>query len=691
MTLIVLFTAAWLALSLAASVFWTGSLWGLAGWGTVSFTWGTILAIVVFVYALVRRRAAGGTDVPEAPSRLERAVPWLAPAAFLLIAWLLHARHDLVGESGAVSRAIAGGALFTKAAPLATLVYAAVYRFMNEVFLRTAAGTGTVLSIAAGLLYTVLAFRAAAFARRDLAGKAVFFASGWVAFFFGVPGSGALAMTAALLFLVAALAAFRGRHPVWAGLALVIAIGVHTSLACLVPAYLWLLARATREGRREEANVAGAAATVFLAVLLVSLVLATGSTGPVGALVSTVGSLSRASAGEILRDGANALLAGGPVTALALLLLVAGGRRRDSGLGAFAFWLVVPATAAVLLAGSRVQAGLRWEIAAATAPVFAVAALVLLGERLPGRRAMRAACLVVGALGLFHLVPILAAGVSEPVATARLRSLPLEAGRAETILGYRSLERHRWKEASERFAVAVEADSLNVIARWGYADAAIANEDFVEAIGQLDRALRIVPDNFEVRRRLAEAYVSQRWYEEAVREFERLVAERPLDAGLWLRLGYARNRAGEYEAAAIAYERAMQIDPADEAGRDGVVSAWVNEGTRRQQEGDVKTARMYYERAIDMNPRVWQAYNNLAVLEAESGDREGALATLRRGAGMSPHSPDIHLNLGLALEEAGLLEEALEHVYRARQLSPMTPGYDEVIARIEKRLEKERR
>ncbi|HEM46322.1 MAG TPA: hypothetical protein ENO23_04665, partial [Alphaproteobacteria bacterium] len=409
MTLLSIFTAAWLILSLVAAAAAPGLLWGLAGWRVFSFTGGTVIAAVILAFTLVRQRGAkkaegaGGKGTPEAagaggagaaapplPSRLERAVPWIAAAAFLVIAWVLRARHDLVGEAGAVPGAIAAGTILTKAAPLATLAHALLYRFMNGVFLRTAAEAGMVLSILSGLLYTILAFRLAARVPGDLAGKAVLFASGWAALFFGVPGVGAVSMAAALLFLLLAVDAFYGGHPAPAGLALVLAIGMHTSLACLIPAYLWLLARRTGAGRRHEANVSAMVTMSALVVLLVAVALLEGGGGPLGVALSGLGALTHTSIEATARDGLNALLAGGPVTLLAIVLLVAGiargrapraagagtaeiraagdaaandtaartGGRGDAprpGLRRFVFWLVAPATIAVLLAAPRVQ------------------------------------------------------------------------------------------------------------------------------------------------------------------------------------------------------------------------------------------------------------------------------------------------------------------------------------------------
>lgn len=88
-------------------------------------------------------------------------------------------------------------------------------------------------------------------------------------------------------------------------------------------------------------------------------------------------------------------------------------------------------------------------------------------------------------------------------------------------------------------------------------------------------------------------------------------------------------KAGSYERAEAAYDRALELRP-------GEVGVWVNRGNTRKMRGNTEGALADYEAALALNPGFAQAWANRGILRDTLGDAEGAIADYRKALELDP-------------------------------------------------------
>ncbi|OGU10243.1 MAG: hypothetical protein A2075_21575 [Geobacteraceae bacterium GWC2_58_44] len=130
--------------------------------------------------------------------------------------------------------------------------------------------------------------------------------------------------------------------------------------------------------------------------------------------------------------------------------------------------------------------------------------------------------------------------------------------------------------------------------------------------------------------------------------------------------GNARFGAGEREAAALSYRRALQIDPC-------FAAASFNLGCTLELLGGPGEALPHFARAAALRPDWCEARSNLGFALARVGRMAEAAAELQAAAALSPADAGIRNNLGLALSELGRGEEALASFQEAIRLDPLYP------------------
>ena len=118
-----------------------------------------------------------------------------------------------------------------------------------------------------------------------------------------------------------------------------------------------------------------------------------------------------------------------------------------------------------------------------------------------------------------------------------------------------------------------------------------------------------------------------------------------------------------WEAAAEAYQRALELDP-------GYADAACNLGSVRFHQGRRDEARAAFLLAVEAAPFHVEAHLNLGVLCEEDGGDEQALAHYRKALESDPHYPDIHVSMALIYEKLELVRTALSHWRRYLQLEP---------------------
>ncbi|MFS2013749.1 tetratricopeptide repeat protein [Azospirillum sp. CT11-132] len=131
-------------------------------------------------------------------------------------------------------------------------------------------------------------------------------------------------------------------------------------------------------------------------------------------------------------------------------------------------------------------------------------------------------------------------------------------------------------------------------------------------------------------------------------------------------LGRTLSELGQVDAAAAAYRRAIQFDPALEGAHLALASLLGGRGGPR----DWATAAMAYRRALRLNPYCPESYHDLGIALRQDGAMGEAQASQRNALVLHPGFAGAHMNLGNLLVEVGRVDEALTCFRRALLIEP---------------------
>lgn len=135
-----------------------------------------------------------------------------------------------------------------------------------------------------------------------------------------------------------------------------------------------------------------------------------------------------------------------------------------------------------------------------------------------------------------------------------------------------------------------------------------------------------------------------------------LQAQQPQTAYGWFLLASSLDEsAGQAEAAARAYARALELDPA-------LAAAHTNLGNLEHRLGHRGSAREHYQRALAIDPEQPEAHYNLGNLYDDIGEPDAAIQEWTRSLALEPDFADAHFNLGASLSRAGDLDAARSHL-----------------------------
>jgi tetratricopeptide (TPR) repeat protein len=209
---------------------------------------------------------------------------------------------------------------------------------------------------------------------------------------------------------------------------------------------------------------------------------------------------------------------------------------------------------------------------------------------------------------------------------------------------------------------------------------ALSRKEYSLAVEYLESALSAVPEATRLHYPIALAYRGLGDAEKAqehlalrgeigVRPADPLVDElQELKRGerVYILRGRTAFRAGDWDAAAREFRKALESDPES-------VTARVNLGSALGQAGDRIGAIHQFRQALERAPDNAMARYNLGVLLGLEGRHEEALEQLRAAAELEPRDAESRRELAKALIRAGQGEAAAEEYLRASDLAPFDP------------------
>jgi Tfp pilus assembly protein PilF len=139
--------------------------------------------------------------------------------------------------------------------------------------------------------------------------------------------------------------------------------------------------------------------------------------------------------------------------------------------------------------------------------------------------------------------------------------------------------------------------------------------------------------------------------DEAIAEFNILLASHPSDPDMNFQLGAAFAEKGEYDAAARHFEKTLEVEPKNPEAETNLANALLNSGKTDE-------AVEHYRNIVGREPSSALAHYNLAVGLHRLGQLPEAIAHYKEALRIDPNYPDANRFLGEALLQNGQPVEA---------------------------------
>ncbi len=152
--------------------------------------------------------------------------------------------------------------------------------------------------------------------------------------------------------------------------------------------------------------------------------------------------------------------------------------------------------------------------------------------------------------------------------------------------------------------------------------------------------------------------LNQGQFAAVIQRAQPLAAKHPREFVLHHLLALALDQSQQPAAAALAYEKALQLKPA-------MADLWFNLAIVYTQLGQAESAEQAYRRAIQIQPGFFEAHGNLGTLLQRQGRLDEAQACYQQGLRIQPQDARGHFNLGTVLRDKGQLQAAVESYQRA--------------------------
>ena len=168
----------------------------------------------------------------------------------------------------------------------------------------------------------------------------------------------------------------------------------------------------------------------------------------------------------------------------------------------------------------------------------------------------------------------------------------------------------------------------------------------------------VMSESWRQRWALAEEYLANRQYEQALIEFDGILKEDSEDFEAYNGIGFAKIQLAKHEEAIASFKKAIEINPQYTQAYDNIGVAY--SFLRRYRE-----AIPYFEKAIHVDPEFVAAYNNLASTYLLLGQYQEAVIYYQKAFQVDPQNADSAYSLGVAHNDFGKTKEAREYLEKS--------------------------
>jgi Flp pilus assembly protein TadD/TolB-like protein/DNA-binding winged helix-turn-helix (wHTH) protein len=241
-----------------------------------------------------------------------------------------------------------------------------------------------------------------------------------------------------------------------------------------------------------------------------------------------------------------------------------------------------------------------------------------------------------------------------------------------TALGDLYQSTGQWKDAETAYQKALAIDPANAESLMGLGTIYARQNRMEEAEASLRKAVDIHPGDSRAYNGLGTFLFRSGRFEEAVEQYQYVVGLRPDDMNGYANLGGAYTLVGNFTAAALAHEKAIEIEPTQ--------NAYSNLGMMRYYLGDLEAAVENLTTSVELQPNDHLARSNLGDALWVAGRRddarrefETAEALAARALQVNPNNPLVMMDLAWIRAMLDKHESARTLIDRARGMAPDDP------------------
>lgn len=208
------------------------------------------------------------------------------------------------------------------------------------------------------------------------------------------------------------------------------------------------------------------------------------------------------------------------------------------------------------------------------------------------------------------------------------------------------------------FSKCLEIDPQSAVSMYELSTIHIAKKDITSALGLLEQAHRLRPDNDQYAMLLAQVYEQRKRYDKASVVYEQLVEKHPSNLDYIYRNAALYASSNQFEKAIKMYnrlEKEMGLNERISVAKEQIYLA-INKP---------KKAREEIQRLIDSNPKETKYYGLMADLYLKDGNREKAYEYYNKILEIDPKDGFVHISLANYFREGGDNETALKHIVEA--------------------------
>jgi tetratricopeptide (TPR) repeat protein len=199
----------------------------------------------------------------------------------------------------------------------------------------------------------------------------------------------------------------------------------------------------------------------------------------------------------------------------------------------------------------------------------------------------------------------------------------------------------------------------------------LAKKDSKAAQERFKKAIEIEPNNPAAYVALAEVYAREKRFDEAIREYETVIAKNPKYLAGYMALGTIYDQKGDGKKAETYYRKALEIKK--DFGPAANNLAWnLAEGG-----GNIDEALTFAQIAKEQLPNSSAVMDTLGYIYYLKGSYLNAIAEFQDSLARDPENPAINYHMGLAQHKNNDKAKAQDYLNKALQLDPKFKGSDE--------------